>query len=104
MKNILPEEAQKIIENGEAMVVDVRTPDEFAEGHINGAQNININDPLFSEKVSILNKEASYVVNCLSGGRSSRATSLLYELGFKNVMNLEGGITAWKKVGMPVEK
>jgi len=104
MKNILPEEAQKIIERGEATVIDVRTPDEYREGHINGAQNININDPLFSEKISVLDKEATYVVNCLSGGRSSRATSLMLERGFKNAVNLEGGITAWKIKGLPVNK
>lgn len=102
MNNIRPEEAQKIIESGEAVVIDVRTPEEFIQGHIQGAENINLNNVLFAEKVSVLNKDANYIINCQSGGRSARATSLMYELGFKNVSNLEGGIIAWKNAGLAV--
>lgn len=103
MNNILSEEAQKIIQNGGAAVIDVRAPEEFESGHISGAQNININDPAFVENVKVLDKEKAYVVNCQLGGRSSRAVSLMNELGFKNAMNLEGGITAWKNAGLPIE-
>lgn len=103
MNDISPEEAQKIIQNGGVVIVDVRAPDEFAGGHIHGAQNININDVSFVEEVKSLDKDAAYVVNCQLGGRSSRAVSLMNELGFKNAMNLEGGIVAWKKAGLPVE-
>lgn len=104
MNNILPIDAQKIIAGEGAAVIDVRTPSEFAGEHIPGAQNININDPLFAEKVKALGKDSRYVVNCQMGGRSSRAVSLMYELGFKNAKNLEGGINAWKSAGLPVER
>ncbi len=103
MNNILPEEAQKIIKSGEALVVDVRTPAEFASGHIPGAKNININDNSFSEKVRALDTNANYVINCQSGGRSSRATSIMRGLGFSKAKNLDGGIMAWKNAGLPVD-
>lgn len=102
MNNIHPEDAQKIIEREGAVVIDVRTPEEFIQGHIQGAKNINFNDASFTEKVGMFNKDANYIVNCQSGGRSSRATSLMRELGFKNVSNLEGGIIAWKNAGLLV--
>lgn len=100
MKTFIPEEAKQAIEQG-ALVIDVRTPDEFADGHIPGAQNINSSSPLFTEHLRALDKEATYVVNCQSGGRSSRAVSLMDELGFKNAHNLTGGIIAWRKAGFP---
>lgn len=103
MKTFTPEEATQAIGQG-ALVIDVRTTDEFADGHIHGAQNINISDPLFGERVRALDKEATYVVNCQSGGRSSRAVSLMNELGFKNAHNLTGGIIAWKNAGFPVDQ
>ncbi|MBI5078201.1 MAG: rhodanese-like domain-containing protein [Candidatus Yonathbacteria bacterium] len=102
MNNILPEEAYEIIDNGEAVVIDVRTPAEFDGGHISGARNIDINDSTFSEKIRALDTNASYVINCHLGGRSSKATAIMQELGFTNVKNLDGGITAWKKAGLPV--
>lgn len=104
MKNIIPEEAQKIIKSGNVTVIDVRTPAEFADGHIPGAQNINIGDSMFSEKIRALPPNAIYVVNCQSGGRSSRACTLMQEFGLADAMNLEGGFTAWKKAGLPVEE
>lgn len=103
MKTFTPEEAKQAIGQG-ALVIDVRTADEFAGGHIPSAQNINISDPPFAEHLRALDKEATYVVNCQSGGRSSRAVSLMDELGFKNAHNLTGGIIAWKNAGLPVDQ
>jgi len=103
MNNIIPEEAQKVIKSGEAMVIDVRTPAEFASGHIPGAQNIDIYENSFAEKVKALDKNESYIINCQSGGRSSKATAMMQEFGFSKVKNLDGGIMAWKKAGLPVE-
>ena len=104
MKNVTPNEAQKIIENGEVVVIDVRTHAEFSDGHIKGAKNIDIYDEEFYERIKTLDHNANYVINCRSGGRSSRAASFMNEEGFKNVMNLEGGITAWKEAGLSMEK
>lgn len=104
MNNISSEEAQKIIQSGETTVIDVRTPSEFEEGHIFGAKNIDIKDASFEEKIKKLDYNESYIVNCQMGGRSARATAKMQELGFKNVKNLLGGITAWRASGLPVEK
>lgn len=103
MNNILPEEAQKIIQSGKAMVIDVRTPSEFADGHIPGAKNFDIYDSNFENEIHALQPGAIYIVNCQSGGRSSKACAKMQELGLVGAMNLDGGITAWKKAGLPVE-
>lgn len=104
MNTISAEDAKIIIESGNALVVDVRTADEFKEGHISGAQNIDVYEAAFEEEVNMLDKNTKYVVNCRSGGRSARAVSLMSELGFKNVTNLEGGIIAWEREGFSLEK
>ncbi len=104
MSNISPEEAQKIIEGGKAVVIDVRTPAEFEEGHIPGAQNIDIYDTAFEEKIEMLSPDITYVVNCRSGGRSASACSAMEEFGFTDARNLEGGIIAWEKAGLKTEK
>ncbi|MFZ2832178.1 MAG: rhodanese-like domain-containing protein [Minisyncoccia bacterium] len=103
MKSVSPEEAQKLIESGEVLIIDVRTPAEFAEGHIGGARNININDQGFAGAVKTLDPNAIYLVNCLSGGRSSMAASFMTDSGFTKVNNLEGGMGAWKRAGLPIE-
>ncbi len=103
MNNILPEEAQKIIQNEKAVVIDVRTPAEYADGHIHGAKNFDIYDSSFENSIRELKPGTIYIINCQSGGRSSKACAKMQELGFVGVMNLEGGITAWKKAGFQVE-
>jgi len=93
-----------MIKASDVVVIDVRTPSEFTDGHIQGAQNININGELFVEKIGALDKNEKYIVNCQFGGRSSRATALMHELGFKNTFNLDGGIAAWAGAGFLVGK
>lgn len=104
MNTISITEAQKIINNGQAVVLDVRTPSEFTEGHIRGARNIDINGASFDESLRALDTSVSYIVNCQSGRRSSRAVSLMHERGFTKATNLAGGIEEWKKAGFPVER
>lgn len=103
MNNILPEEAQKIIQSGKATVIDVRTPAEFADGHIPGAKNFDIYDSGFTEAIRALPTSAMYIVNCQSGGRSAKACGKMQEFGLVGTLNLEGGFSAWKKAGLPVE-
>ena len=87
-----------------AILLDVRTPKEYAAGHLKGAMLINIFDDNFSEQVAKLDKTKTVYVYCASGGRSSEAQELMLKSGFKNVVNLAGGIEAWKKAGLPVEQ
>ncbi len=89
--------------NDEVQLLDVRTPEEFAEGYISGAMLADINDePEFNRRVAALDKEKPIYVYCLGGGRSADAAALLSERGFQNVVDLKGGITAWSKAGKPV--
>ncbi len=80
-----------------AVVLDVRTPEEFAAGHLPGAGLLDIKGTNFLSALNNLDRSKLYLVNCAAGGRSSRACQNLSTLGFSNVVNLEGGFTAWKK-------
>lgn len=78
-------------------ILDVRTTQEYSEGYISNAVNLNIYDAnAFMSKVQSFNKENNYYIYCKSGGRSSQACQIMSQLGFNNVFNLVGGITNWK--------
>ena len=87
------------------MVLDVRTPEEYTSGHIDGAVNININGDNFSKKVAELDKDKSYIVHCaanVENGRSAKSLKIMADLGFENLMSMEGGIVAWRQDGLSV--
>ena len=98
------EQFDKLRADKKAVVLDVRTKEEFAEGHIPGAINIDVNAPEFATKVAALDKSKTYLVNCAMGGRSVKACKQMAPLKFETLHNLEGGFTAWEKAGKPVEK
>ena len=80
-----------------AVILDVRTEDEFAEGMIPGAINIDIyKGQGFIYSIEELDKSKNYYVYCRSGGRSGQACSILSQLGFENTYNLLGGIMNWE--------
>jgi phage shock protein E len=85
-------------------VIDVRTPEEFAEGHLKGAQNVDIASPDFAKNLAKLDPSKTYLVHCAAGGRSTRSLSVLEKLGFKSIIHLDGGLNGWKKAGLPLEK
>lgn len=85
-------------------VIDVRTPEEFAEGHLKGAQNVDIASPDFAKNLAKLDPSKTYLVHCAAGGRSTRSLSVLDKLGFKSIIHLDGGLNSWKKAGLPLEK
>lgn len=96
-----PEFAEGIKSNN-PVVVDVRTPEEFAEGHLPGALNIDFkSDDFLSSAESALEKKRTVYVYCRSGRRSAAAASLLAEKGF-SLVNLDSGIIDWQKRGFPV--
>lgn len=84
-----------------AILLDVRTPEEFAERHLKDALNINFNSDDFEAQVGGLDKTKTVFVYCLSGGRSAKATDLLTKKGY-NVYELQGGILAWANAGKPL--
>lgn len=75
-------------------LVDVRTAEEYAEGHIPNAVNMDVSSPDFVEKVSALDKKRTVALYCRSGRRSKRAAEQVVSLGFK-VVELNGGIISW---------
>ena len=85
-------------------LIDVRTPEEYSEGHLVNAINIDVNSDDFDTKVASLDKEKSVMVYCKVGGRSAKAATRLKELGFKNITDLDGGITNWKSENKPTVK
>jgi len=99
-------DVQKFIElqNEGYKVIDVRTPEEFSEGFIEGAVNINFLDTEFKANIDKLDKEGNYLVYCKSGGRSKKALHLMKDIGFINVYSLTGGIKAWSAEGNPLSK
>lgn len=85
-------------------LVDVRTPQEFANGHLENAKNVNFNDPEFKQKIALLDKSKPIAVYCGVGGRSGKASKMLVELGFKDISDLAGGMTAWAAARKKVVK
>jgi rhodanese-related sulfurtransferase len=85
----------------DVIVLDVRTPEEFSEGHIKGARNIDFNDENFKLQIDVLEKSESYAIYCRSGNRSGKAMSIMNEAGFGRISHLDGGIIAWADAGMP---
>jgi len=78
-----------------AVVIDVRTPAELAEGSIDGHIMINVMDPAFPGKIAELDKTKSYYIYCRSGNRSGQVCNYMSGLGFDKLYNLQGGIMAW---------
>ena len=95
--NVGKSEARRVLEsnskNPNFQILDVRTPREYNSGHISKAKLINIYDRDFVERIRQLDRNKTYFVYCGIGYRSSKAHSLMKQLGFKNVYNLVGGIT-----------
>lgn len=87
---------------GDIQLLDVRTAEEVAQGSIAGAVNIDVLQDGFTEKINPLNKELPIYVYCKKGGRSNRAAQILKEAGFKEIYDLQGGITNWTSSGFEV--
>lgn len=99
------------IEKGEKLIadkvqlLDVRTEEEWKEGHLKGAVRADVTEKGFAEAVKkVTDPDKPVLVYCRSGGRSARAAKQLEKLGYEVVYDLKGGITAWKKAGKEVVK
>jgi phage shock protein E len=83
------------------IVVDVRTPSEYASGHIANAVNIDVEDSTFDSRLAALDESAKYAVYCHSGNRSAVALQKMTAGGFTDIADLSGGISAWTAAGRP---
>ena len=104
VRNVGVDEFDKLRADKSNTVLDVRTKEEFEKGHIPGAVNLDVHSPDFAKKVGELDKNKTYLVHCAAGVRSARACTIMDQLEFKNLVNLEPGFRAWEKAGKPVEK
>lgn len=85
-------------------ILDVRTAKEFADGHVAGAVNIDVNQTDFAQKIDQLDRSKTYIVYCRSGRRSRKAVGIMAAKGFKNLYNVSDGFVGWNKNGLPFEK
>lgn len=95
--------ASLIDTSSQGLLLDVRTNQEFAQGRIQGATQLNFYDSNFRDELSKLDPSVPVFIYCRSGNRSGKAAKVMKELGFKAVYNLEGGIGAWGR-SQPISK
>jgi rhodanese-related sulfurtransferase len=93
---------QKRARNAQLVILDVRTPEEFAEGHLSGAVNVNLMAPDYESRLGALDKAKTYLVYCRTGNRSVKAIQIMGRLGFRSVYHMFEGIVGWQKKGFPL--
>lgn len=101
--SINADDFKDLTEGKDVQLIDVRTPEEYKDGHISNAKNVNVYDNDFKNQVSVLNKNQPVFVYCKSGGRSKDAAEILKKLTYK-VYNLEDGILGWKEKSYVITK
>ena len=84
------------------VILDVRTPEEFAEGHLEGAVMVDFYDDDFADQLAKLDPSVPYLLYCRSGNRSGQTAVIMADLGFDNVADVDGGIVAWTEAGLPI--
>lgn len=84
------------------VVLDVRTAEEFADGHLEGAVMLDFYDPDFAAQIAELDPGVPYLLYCRSGNRSGQTAEIMEQLGFSDVSDVEGGILAWADAGQPI--
>ena len=102
-KKVDKTEFSELMKKPGAQLIDVRTAREFSNGFIAGAKNVDYNGDSFEKQIKKLDKNKPVLGYCAVGGRSGNAAQQLNQLGFKQVIDLKGGITAWKSAGKAVE-
>jgi rhodanese-related sulfurtransferase len=103
LETVDPATAATVIADEPGVVVlDIRTPEEYAQGAIDGAVNIDFYASDFASQLDQLDKSTPYVVYCRSGNRSGQAMDTFADLGFTDVTEIEGGLVNWYDAGFPV--
>ena len=104
-KDIFPTEAWELIsknrEGDDLVIIDVSTPQEYKDLHLEGAINMNLISRFFKTRLDAMDKSRTYVVYCKVGGRSKIAQKLMQQLGFRTVYNVVGGTLLWEEEGLP---
>ena len=100
--NLSATEFQTKIQDSSVVILDVRSPSEFMDGHIQGAINIDVEAMTFDSNIAALDKTKEYAVYCHSGRRSGIAIGKMEQQGFTKLSNLSNGISDWINQGLPV--
>jgi rhodanese-related sulfurtransferase len=107
-KDVTAQEAFDLIQQNEGnpdfQIIDVRTPEEFNDGHIENAILIDFYSEDFRDEIAQLDREKTYFVYCRSGNRSGQTIDILSGLGFQEVYHLSAGIREWIEQGFPIVK
>ena len=104
VEQITVEQMSEAIKAQDIQLLDVRTSDEYFEGHLENAHNVCVTDSDFKEKADALDREKPVYVYCKKGGRSAKAAQILKEMGFKKIYDMKGGILLWEEAGLKTEK
>lgn len=106
--DVTVEQARQLLQErgGKAdfVILDVRTPEEFAGGRLPGAVNVDIQAPDFQSRLGALDRGKTYLVYCRTGNRSARAIQVMQRLGFRSVYHMTEGILRWEKKGFPLSR
>lgn len=107
-ENVTCKQAMKLIQihsqDSNFVILDVRTPEEYNNGHIEKALNIDYNSVDFQDKIKELDKKKTYLVYCRTGGRSAKSIAIMKNLNFNNLYHVYEGIEKWKKKGYKTVK
>lgn len=98
--NMNAKDFSAITQQSNVVILDVRTPGEFSQGHIEGAMNIDVEASTFDSEIAKLDKTKTYAVYCHSGRRSGIATQAMAKMGFTHLYNLQNGLSDWMSQGM----
>jgi len=104
IKNVEAHEAKKVVDSGKYFILDIRTPGEFNQSHIEGAINIDFYKKSFMDNLSELDRDKAYFLYCRSGNRTGQSLRLFKSLGFKNIVHLQRGIVDWTMSGYEMVK
>ena len=104
VENVSAVEFKEKLTHGTGVLVDVRTPDEFAKGHIESARLMDFYSDDFKDQVLTLDSADTVFVYCRSGNRSSQAVEIMRASGITQIVHLAGGINSWNKAGLPLAK
>ena len=95
-------ELVEVVSDPDVVILDVRTPAEYAQGHVPGSVNIDVSSPTFAEDIAELPKDTTYVVYCRSGNRSADAAAQMADAGFTDLYDVDAGLATLSSAGVPL--
>lgn len=101
---VTPTEFSKKVASEKGQIIDVRTPKEFEQGHLENAQNIHLYDQDFAQRIDKLDKKQPVYVYCKAGGRSAEAVEIMQNHGFETIIEMQGGTDSWAEAKLPLKQ